>query len=57
MEGFRANRLVVGSARKRSIQKKQPGARAWTLFLECISTTGKALTPLVMFKGKTVQQQ
>ena len=57
MEGFGANRLVVGSARKRSIQKKQPGARAWTLFLECISITRKALTPLVMFKGKTVQQQ
>ena len=57
MEGFGANGLVVGSARKRSIQKKQPSARAWTSFLECISTTGKALTPLVMFKGKTVQQQ
>ena len=55
MEGFGANRLVVGSAGKRSIQKKQPGACAWTLFLECISATGKALTPLVMFKGKTVQ--
>ena len=56
MEGFRANGLVVGSAGKRSIQKKQPGSRTWTSFLECISATGKALSPLVMFKGKTVQQ-
>jgi 4-hydroxybenzoate polyprenyltransferase len=54
MEGFGANGLVVGSARKRSIQKKQPGSRAWTSFLECISATSKALTPLVIFKGKTV---
>jgi 4-hydroxybenzoate polyprenyltransferase len=57
MEGFGANGLVVGSAGKRSIQKKQPGSRTWTSFLECISATGKALTPLVIFKGKTVQQQ
>jgi 4-hydroxybenzoate polyprenyltransferase len=57
MEGFGANGLVVGNAEKRSIQKKQPGSRAWTSFLECISATGKALTPLVIFKGKTVQQQ
>ena len=28
IEGFGANRLVVRSARKRSIQKKQPGACA-----------------------------
>ena len=36
MEGFGANGLVVGRAGKRSIQKKQPGASAWTSFLECI---------------------
>ena len=28
MEGFRANGLVVGSSKRRSIQKKQPGSRA-----------------------------
>jgi len=57
MEGLGDNGLVVGSAEKRSIQKKFPGSRAWTSFLECISATGVALPPLVIFKGKTVQQQ
>jgi 4-hydroxybenzoate polyprenyltransferase len=57
MEGQGENGLVVGSAEKRFIQKKQPGSRAWTSFIECISPTGRALHPIVMFKGKSVQQQ
>ena len=57
MEGWGANGLVVGHAGKRSIQKKQPGSRAWTSIIECISATGKALTPLIIFKGKSTQQQ
>ena len=57
MEGLRLNRLVVGSSRRRTIQRKQPGSRAWTSFIECVSATGVALTPLVIFKGKSVQQQ
>ena len=57
MEGQGENGLVVGSAQKRFIQKKQPGSRAWTSFIEAISATGKALHPLVIFKGKSVQQQ
>jgi 4-hydroxybenzoate polyprenyltransferase len=57
MEGFGANGLVVGSSERRGIQKKQPGSKAWTSFLECVSATGVALSPLVIFKGKTVQQQ
>jgi hypothetical protein len=57
MEGLGVNGLVVGSSQRRSIQKKQPGSRAWTPFIECISASGKALLPLVIFKGKSVQQQ
>ena len=57
MEGQGENGLVVGSAQKRFIQKKQPGSKAWTSFIECISPPGKALHPLVIFKGKSVQQQ
>jgi len=57
MEGLGVNGLVVGSSERCSIQKKQPGSKAWTSFLECISATGVALPPLVIFKGKTVQQQ
>src|SRR5262249_33653353 len=45
------------SSEKESIRKKQPGSRIWTSFVECVSATGQALPPLVIFKGKTVQQQ
>ena len=57
MEGLGINDLVVGSFKRRSIQKKQPGSKAWTSFLEYVSVTRVALTPLVIFKGKLVQQQ
>ncbi|KAL2130364.1 hypothetical protein VTI74DRAFT_6546 [Chaetomium olivicolor] len=57
MEGLGENGLVVGSAEKHSILKKDPGSRAWTSFIECISATGQHLHPLVIFKGKSVQQQ
>ena len=57
IEGQGDNRLVVGSAEKRFVQKKQPSSRAQTSFIECISATGTAIFPLVIFKGKSVQQQ
>jgi 4-hydroxybenzoate polyprenyltransferase len=57
IEGQGENRLVVRSVQKRFIQKKQLGSRVWTSFIEYISATGRALRPLVIFKGKSVQQQ
>ncbi|KAF7889298.1 uncharacterized protein EAF01_010031 [Botrytis porri] len=57
MEGQGLNGLVVGSTDRRFIQKKQPGSRIWTSFIECISANGKSITPLVIYKGKSVQQQ
>jgi 4-hydroxybenzoate polyprenyltransferase len=57
MEGQGENGLVVGSAQNRFIQKKQPGGRTWTSFIECISALGHALLPLTIYKGKSVQQQ
>ena len=54
MEGQGLNGLVVGSAQKRFIQKKQLGSRAWTFFIECILATGQALLLLVIFKSKSV---
>ena len=57
MEGIGDNGLVVGSVHKRFIQKKHPGSKAWTSFIECISAIGRSLLPLVIFKGKSVQQQ
>ena len=54
MEGQGENGLVVGSVHKRFVQKKQPGSKAWTSFIEYISALGVALFLLVMFKGKSV---
>ena len=54
LEGLGGNRLVLGSAERRSIRKKQPGSLVWTSFIECVSATGTALPPLVIFKGKSV---
>jgi 4-hydroxybenzoate polyprenyltransferase len=55
MEGQGENGLVVRSAEKRFIQKKQPGSKAWTSFIKYISSSGQAIFPIVIFKGKSVQ--
>ncbi len=55
MEGQGVNGLVVGHFKTRAVQRKDPGSRAWTSFIECISATGVALPPAVIFKGKSVQ--
>ncbi|KAI1001465.1 hypothetical protein K3495_g6735 [Podosphaera aphanis] len=57
LEGSGSNGLVLGSSECRSILKKQPGSRAWTSIIECISVTGKALPPLIIYKDINVQQQ
>src|ERR1700712_1111053 len=57
MEGYGLNGLVVGHAEKRKIQRKQPGSRPWMSFIECISATAASTLPLVIYKGKSVQQQ
>ena len=54
IKGLGANGLVVGSAQRRFIQKKQPGSRSWTSFIKCISAIGNAFLLLVIFKGKSV---
>jgi 4-hydroxybenzoate polyprenyltransferase len=57
MEGQGSNGLVLGSSEHRALIKKQPGSRNWTTFVECISAKGRSLPPLVIMKGKTIQQQ
>ena len=57
MEGQGQNGLVLGSAATHTVFRKGSGIRVWTSFIECISETGQSLSPLVIFKGKTVQQQ
>jgi len=57
MEGLGLNGLVIGNSEKKVMYKKSPDSRIWTTIIECISAAGTALPPLVIFKGKHVQQQ
>ncbi|OHW96434.1 transposase [Colletotrichum incanum] len=57
LEGKGSNGLVLGSSETKSVQKKQPGSRAWVSIIECISAESRVLHPLITYKGKSVQQQ
>lgn len=57
MEGLGSNGLVLGIRGCKPLQKKALGDRGWTTIIECISATGEALHPLVIFKGLSVQKQ
>ena len=57
MEGPGHNGLVLGSSQKKVTIVKNAGSRSWIIILEYISAVGRALSSLVIFKGKTVQQQ
>ena len=57
MEGLGLNGLVLGNSEKKVLYRKSLYSRIWTTIIECISAAGTALPPLVIFKGKHVQQQ
>lgn len=57
MIGLGDNPLVIGPAALRKIFTMDPGNREWVTILECVSASGRALSPLVIFKGAEVQQQ
>ncbi|KAL1838324.1 hypothetical protein VTK73DRAFT_4356 [Phialemonium thermophilum] len=57
MEGFGQNGLVVGSSNTKDSLKKASKDHSWTSIIEVISATGQTLNPLVIFKGKDIQQQ
>ncbi|KAK0367669.1 transposase [Colletotrichum limetticola] len=57
LEGKGFNGLVLGMAETTAVRKKEPGSRAWVSIIECISADGRAIKPLVIYKGKSVQQQ
>jgi 4-hydroxybenzoate polyprenyltransferase len=56
-EGEGTNGIAIGPEGRKVIARKSNGSRVWTSFIECISATGKACPPLVIFKGQSVQQQ
>ena len=57
MEGLGVNGLVVGASDLRQAYVKNPRRGSWMTFVECISTQGRALNPLVILNGKSIQQQ
>lgn len=57
MEGQGLNGLCVGKAETKTALAKHPESRIWTTILECVSATGRLFDPLVIFKGKELQQQ
>ncbi|EAQ88883.1 hypothetical protein CHGG_05502 [Chaetomium globosum CBS 148.51] len=57
MEGLGINGLCVALSETKEALSKHPESRIWTTIIECISATRKALPPLVIFKGKDIQQQ
>ncbi|KAK0367490.1 transposase [Colletotrichum limetticola] len=57
LEGKGFNGLVLGMAETNVVRKKEPGSRSWISIIECISAGGRAIKPLLIYKGKSVQQQ
>jgi hypothetical protein len=57
MEGKSEKTLTLGYSKGSDLLQKDFNSRAWTSFLECILATGKSLIPLIIFKGKSIQQQ
>lgn len=55
--GVCSNQTVVGSSGKKRTFVRRPQNREWVSVIECISTGGRSTTPLVIFKGKSVQLQ
>lgn len=56
MEGKRFNGLVLERNKIQSLQRRKRGTRGWTSIIKCIFITGAVIPPLVIFKGKNVQQ-
>lgn len=57
MEGMGDNSLVLGEAFRKFILLKDAYKREWISVIACISATGRALPPLIIFSGVNVQQQ
>lgn len=49
--------LVIGSATRKRVFTKNSPNREWVSIIECISATGVAVRPLVIFKGINFQAQ
>ncbi|RKK74914.1 hypothetical protein BFJ71_g17197 [Fusarium oxysporum] len=58
MAGLGLDSLVIGSSDpKKKAMLKGVQSRTWTLFIEAVTATGRALKPGIIFKGKELQKQ
>jgi hypothetical protein len=54
-EGSMREHSVVGSTLTRRSTVKSSSARDWVSILQCCTATGKRLSPLILFKGASLQ--
>ena len=57
MEGLGVNGLVVGASELRAAHMKNPNKGSWMTFIGCISANGNSVDPIIILRGKTIQQQ
>ncbi len=57
MQSIGTNGLILGIIEKQKTFKKDPGQREWTTIIEYISANSRHLQPLIIFRGKNIQQQ
>ena len=53
--GVCSNQRVIGSSSTTQTYIQTPENREWVSIIECISALGKKITPVVIFKGKSLQ--
>jgi hypothetical protein len=53
--GVCSNSQVLASARKKKAYKATPENREWVSIIEAISSDGRRLNPVIIFKGKSLQ--
>ena len=57
MEGMRAAQKVLVPSSMKKVWVKQQKRNTWTTIIECVSAEGNYLPPVVIWQGKSVQQQ
>src|SRR5215475_3241156 len=49
------NSYVICNAAEKKVYQAEPGCKEWVTVLECICGDGSAISPLVIFKGESIQ--
>ena len=57
MEGMRAAQTVIMPSDVKKVYIKKQKRNTWTTIIECVSAEGNYLPPVIIWQGKSVQQQ